>query len=182
MTIPEDKEIVGIAKDDKILYTAADDLWEAGFSLHEILVQADPEQLKNKIGVKYPDPNLIADNPKTPRKELTMPEEFGWLLLFSFSVPLFLGMVLGSIFASGITPLYDAIYRGLIGGGILGGVIGLLISAAIKLRHDYRMKHQMEKGGFVIWVHVDDHDKLLRAKKILEHDGVYNIHEQSPSN
>lgn len=178
MNTPTRNEVVGIAKDEDTLYNAADDLWDAGFSLHEISVQGDPEQLKETIGEAYPDPKLIADNPNVPRKELVMPEEFGWLLVFSFTIPLFIGMVIGSILATGASTVYSAILQGLIGGGIVGALIGMVIAMSLKMRHDKRIKQQMAKGGFVIWVHVDNQEKLMKAKKILEHDGVANIHER----
>jgi hypothetical protein len=178
MNRPIENEVIGIAKDEKTLYDTADDLWEAGFSLHDIFIQADPEELQESLGESYPDPNLIADNPNTPRKELVMPEEFGWLLVFSFIVPLFMGMILGSILTSSAYPLYDVILQGLIGGGIVGALIGIAVTISLKLYHDKRIRQQMAKGGFVIWIHVDSLDKLLRAKDILKKDGVSNIHDR----
>lgn len=174
----DDKEMVGIVKDEKTLYNAVDDLWQAGFDFHDISVQGDPEQIQAVMGRSYVDPTLLADNPRAPRKDPSMPEEFGWILAFSFAIPLFLGMILGSVFASGIYQAYFAILEGVLGGAILGAIIGLILAYTIKRRHDNQMQKQVNQGGFVIWVRGETDDKLLRAKMILQNDGAYKIHER----
>lgn len=118
---------------------------------HDVSVQGNPTQLANKYGIPYIAPEVIQDSSNPPLKESFMQDDFAWVLGYSFSIPLVIGIIIGVFLIGDIRSTEDNIIYGILG-AIIGGFIGYIAATTIKNRHEKAILLQEKRGGFVLWV------------------------------
>ena len=71
----EIREVVGIVYNHNALEEMATQLVAAGVDRNDISLMADWNTVIEKLGLTYPDPGAVVDNPETPRRRLTTRDE-----------------------------------------------------------------------------------------------------------
>lgn len=141
---------------------------------HDINIQGTPSQLTDKYGIPYLDPEVIQDSNNPPKQDYFLQDDFAWVEGFSFSIPLFIGLVIGVFIIGDIHSLFDNIVYGL-SGAIIGAAIGYLIVTKIKQRHDKTIQLQENRGGFVLWVTASSPEREQEIIDILQQHQVTDI-------
>lgn len=145
------KKIWAVMPNEHFLELTINRLLAEAVSRSDISVQGAPEQLKEKYGVSYIDPEVVATSEEPPKTEPYLNDDWGWLLGFSFVIPLFLCIILGVFIIGDIRSYSDIFLYGSLG-LIIGSILGFLCLTVVKQRHFRNTKKQESKGGFVLWV------------------------------
>lgn len=139
---------------------------------HQISVQGSRDKMNKIFGTPYVNPANIQHDEKSPREEPFLKDDFGWILAYSFSIPLVIGVIIGVFIIGDIHSLSDNLLYGSIG-AFVGGILGAIFALWIKKRWDDAIQKQERQGGFVIWIQLTEKD---REEDILE---VLNKHHAS---
>lgn len=134
---------------------------------HDLSVQGTPTQLDDEYGSKYIKPDLIQQSEDAPKKEVFLEDDYGWVLGFSFAIPLFLSIIIAVFLIGDIRSTHDNILFAILG-TIVGGGLGALCYSLVNKHHLKRLQAQEKKGGFVLWVTVtsdSQQDKVLAVLK-----------------
>ncbi len=133
----------------------------------DINIQGTPEQLKEKYGVDFVDPEVIQESDYPPVRDPYLNDDFGWIVGLSFGIPLFICLIIGIFIIGDIRSTSDIWLYGILG-AIVGSIIGFFIAKAVKNNHDSKIIEQERKGGFVIWVTThskEQHDQVINILK-----------------
>ncbi len=171
------REVAGIFKDSNALQDAIDELSISGFERYELSVIGSEKAMKDKFSVAFKNPKSLIDNPKTPRGVNIATEEMGVAEGAVVSGGVLIGVV-ASLIAAGGVAVHSVIPAAVIGataGTAFGGVMAQLIGNA----HAERLQKQIDKGGLILWVRVDNKTKEKLAYDILQgHDAKYvHVHD-----
>ncbi|STX28336.1 Uncharacterised protein [Legionella beliardensis] len=141
---------------------------------HDITIQGDPSAIADKFGTKYVEPDVVQRSQDAPKKEPYLEDDFGWLMGFAFSIPMFIGIVIGIFIIGDVRSLTDNLIFGVLG-AIVGGAVGYLLSRLITLSRKKAHRKQENQGGFVIWVTITNEDQINEVIDILKNYGATNI-------
>lgn len=150
MTDKTDK-ISAIVGNEEQLEKVINQLMAEAVARSDISVQGDPAQLKEELGAYFVNPKLIQESQDAPVTEPFMNDDFGWVWGLSFSIPLFICLIIGIFIIGDVRSTYDVWLFGILG-GIVGSIIGLVCATLVKKHHDAAIKKQEKKGGYVLWV------------------------------
>lgn len=159
----ESHKISAICATENRLEIITKKLTEKIVAQHDISVQksiADPHTVQEQVTTSYKEPFLFDD--------------YGWVLGFSFAVPVFICMIIGIFIVGDVRSLSDNILYGLIG-GFIGVLIGGFATHKVKKIHERKRRNQEEKGGFVIWITVRSEDQMRQAVALLQKYQATNI-------
>lgn len=169
------KKISAIFRNEKKLEKAITELTAETLALHEVSVQGSAAELKERFGKEYIKPETLQKiRSFTPKKEPFMHDDFGWLLGFSFSIPFFIGIVVGLFTGGDLTYYWDNLLYGVIG-GIVGGGIGYLCMQLVKKRRFSSINKQEKAGGFVLWAISSDNQQEQAILAIIHKYGGEHI-------
>ncbi len=160
-------KISAIIHSDKELEDTINELIAESVARSDISIQGNPEQLKEKFGESFIHPEKIQDSRNPPVTEAFLGDDFGWVVGFSFAIPLFVCLILGIFIIGDVRSTYDIILYGILG-AIVGSIIGFFCSRAVKQHHDSKIKKQEKEGGYVLWVTThskEQHDQVLKILK-----------------
>jgi hypothetical protein len=133
----------------------------------DISVQGTAEQIKNKYGVAYVNPAIVQDSTYPPIQEPFLNDDFGWVLGFSFALPLFICLIVSIFIIGDIQSTHDNLWYGAIG-AIVGTILGTILTQNVKRYRKSNLRKQEKQGGFVIWViahNAEQHQKVLTILK-----------------
>lgn len=142
---------------------------------HDISVQGNPSSIADEFGAHAITPEAIQQSGHPPKKEPFLMDDFGWVLGFSFSIPFFIGLIIGIFIVGDVRSLTDNFFYGTVG-GIIGGLIGLALATVIKNHHFNARRAQETKGGYVLWVAVQSDEQMNETLAILKQYGANHIH------
>lgn len=174
MDKPYTRKISAIVRSEPRLETIIESLIPNVVALHDVSVQGSPEKMANKYGLKFIKPDFIQQNNSSPKQEPFLKDDFGWVLGFSFSIPLFLGIIIGVFFIGDVRLLEDNFLYGFLG-GLIGAALGFFLSNIIKKHHLNSQHCQEEKGGYVLWITVSSDDQMTEVVNILEKYNAIHI-------
>lgn len=170
------KEAVAVfgAPDD--LYSAIDELRQAGFSRADISLLADEQTVETKLHNAFWKASEIEDNPDAPRRAYISEEAIGAAEGAVIGAPLYVAGVaaLGAIVAPGL-PMAAAIAAVVVGGGA-GALLGGALATRIGLRHAEDLAAKIRHGGLVLWVRTDTAEKEARALEVLRRGPAHHVH------
>ncbi|MDP1604213.1 MAG: hypothetical protein Q8M03_13215 [Legionella sp.] len=168
------RKISAIISSERRLEKVIQKLTQQTVSLHDVSVQGPPNKIADKFGVRYMEPGIIQQSNHPPTKEPFMDDDFGWVLGFSFSIPMIVGIIIGVFIIGDIHSTSDNYFYGILG-AIVGGAIGIVLNKFIQNRHNRINKIQEEKGGFVLWITITKDEQINEVVDILNEYGASNI-------
>jgi hypothetical protein len=170
--------ISAIISHEDELESLVEDLIKTTAARHQISVQGSADKMNKVFGTPYVDPTNIQHEKGAPQTEPFLKDDFGWILGYSFSIPLVIGIVLGVFVIGDIHSLSDNLLYGSLG-GFLGGILGAICAMLIKKRWDDAIKKQEHLGGFVIWVQLTEKDNVDDIYKVLNKHHASHIETSS---
>ncbi len=170
----ETEKISAVVPNEKELEDIITQLLSESVARSDISVQGDAEKLKDKYGVSFVKPKVILDSSYPPTQEPYMRDDFGWVIGFSFALPLFICLILGIFIVGDIRSNSDIFLYGFLS-ALLGTMIGLAIAVPVKKNHDKRIRKQEKKGGFVMWVITHSKQQTQQVKEIFKNHHIKSI-------
>lgn len=158
------------------------ELMEKAVARHDISIQGDPAALSKKYGQAFVNPNIVQHSRNPPKKNPFLGDDFGWVLGFSFTLPVILCVIFGVFFVGNLNDPSDNILYGILG-FIIGSLIGWKITNTIKNNRKNKIAKQEEQGGFILWVVAHDEKQealiqsILAAHKALHIERHRNINK-----
>lgn len=167
MNVKGKKSVFGLFQSRIEVEQAVDVLKAAGFRHSDISVllpeMGDTQNFAHEKGTKAPEGTATGVTAGA-----LIGGGLGWLVgIGSIAIP-----GLGPFIAAG--PIMAALAGAGVGGAV-GGLTGALVGMGIPEYEAKRYAGLVERGGFLISVHVDDSDWLRKAKDILEAQGAEDI-------
>jgi hypothetical protein len=170
------REAVGVFRDPRELERAVLDLMTSGFDRADVSLLATQDTVRHKLPHHYQDTHAAEDDPEAPRAGWSGPE--GRTVSRS-ALGTILGYV-GAVTAGGIVVASGgaaemAIAAGVIGAGAAGGV-GYTLGRMFNDRVARNLQDQLEHGGIILWVKVDNDEEGSRASDVLRRHGAWDVH------
>jgi hypothetical protein len=170
------REAVGVFHDQDALLSAVDELTSSGFDRAELNLLAADRAIEEKLGQNYQKVQELEDDATVPRAAFVGTHSVAEGKTAMVGGLAYVGAVAaaGAVVASGGT-LAGAIAAAAVAGGgagLLGGV------GARMLGRDraQSLKHQLDRGGLLLWVHCRDAAHEARAIEILTQNGGEDVH------
>ena len=169
------REAVGVFPDPAALEHAVNELETAGFDPGAISVLGSDREVRKRVGL-YRSVAEIEDDARAPRTPFVSRYKRLADETAAVTTPLYIGGIAGlaAVVASG-GALALAIAAAIIGSAA-GVSLGGLMAGAIAEHHAKRIQEQLDRGGLVLWVKVDDADAEKRALAALEKSGAHDVH------
>ena len=169
------REAVGVFPDSGALERAVNELETAGFDPAAISVLGSDREVRRRIGL-YRSVAEIEDDARAPRAPFVSGYKRAVDETNAVAFPLYIGGIAGlaAVVASG-GALALAIAAAIIGSAT-GASLGGLLAGAIAEHNAKRIQAQIERGGLVLWVKVDDANAEQRALAALEKSGAQDVH------
>lgn len=140
----------------------------------DISVQGSPDQVEKKYGRSYVTPETIQGSYIPPKKEHFLRDDFGWVIGFSFALPLVICLIVAIFIIGDVRSLSDNLFYGC-AGALVGGVIGGLCAKMIQRQQKKQTIKQENKGGFVLWVITHDEQHTEKVVNILNDHHAQDI-------
>ncbi len=175
-TLIDIPEAVGVFDSFETLQEAFYDLRRAGFSRYDISLLGHEKALKEKLGDAYWRTEDLEDDPDVPRaafvSEEAMGEMEGMIIGGAFFVPSYIAMVAAAAAGGAVAATAAAV--GII--GIPAAVIGILLARRVDKHHRDYYAEQVERGGILLWVRVNNKEKEKQAVEILKSHSGKDVH------
>lgn len=164
------REAVGVFGSSNDLNKAVAELEATAFPRDALSILGTTEALKEKFGDTEIFPEVVEDNPNTPRNSPVHPEERALGAAALVGGGAYLGAVSAAI-AAGAISVPALITAAAIGGGV-GGIIAKIMGS----QHTEHIKKQLEKGGLLLWVHTNTPQDETIACDILKKHNAQHVH------
>jgi hypothetical protein len=164
-------KISAVIEDEHTLETIINHLLAESVSRADISIQGSSEQIKAKYGVSYISPIVIQNSSYPPTQEPFMHDDWGWVIGFSFAIPMFLGLIIGVFLVGDIQSTFDNFLFGALG-LIIGSAVGIACATFVNKYHHQKTTKQEKKGGFVIWINTHNQTQQVQVMSILKEKNV----------
>lgn len=172
----EVREAVGVFMSVDDLDKAVEDLLGEGFSEADITLLASDEAVEHKLGRRLASNPEAADDPDVPRRAWTAPEA---RMEGKGALTGVIGYV-GALAAGAVTFATGGTALAAIGLGVLAGgasaYAGARLANAIDRSLADSLQRQIEHGGLLLWVRVQDDSSAKAAMDILTRHGGLDVH------
>lgn len=169
------REAVAVFDDEKALETAVDELLLKGLTEEDISLLAGEPTLRAKLGHIYERVEDIEDSPEAPRKGFMSSDSRTEGLAALVGLPVYVaGVGTAAIVATGGGAIV-AVIAAVAGASLAAGAVGMAIARAVGRHHAEQMQHQIERGGILLWVRVDE-ERDRDVLDILRRNGGRDIH------
>lgn len=169
-------EVVGVFASPEALEAAVDQLEVAGFDRAALSVLASDTKVKERIGRLYRSAAEATDDPRAPQAAFVGRDsriEGGVVAVgLPFEIGGFAGA--GAVVAAGGS--LAAAIAGMIIGGAVGAGLGALLVLTVARRHVDAVRHQLARGGLILWVSAPDEEAERRALDVLRRYGATSVH------
>lgn len=170
------REAVGVFNDEASLVDSVDELMLAGIDRSAISLLAGHRAVERTLGRYFRKVSEIEDDPEVPRLAYAGPDsrtEFEAAIGGGLG---YVGAVAGAGFvvASG-GAVGAAILAAALAGGA-GGFVGGFLSRFINRQHARHLQEQLDRGGILLWVRVNDPDHEAKALEILRRHAAGDVH------
>ena len=172
-------EAVGVFDTFEDLQQAFYDLRMVGIHHSNISLLANESVLKEKLGKAYWRASDLEDDPHAPRAHFVSEEAIGELegaiAGGFFFVGAYIAMAAMLMPASTLAASIAAIAIG----GSPSAVIGTLLARRVGKHHKDYYANQIEHGGILLWVRVDNKEREELAVKIMKGHSGRDVHVHS---
>ncbi|MFK8251688.1 hypothetical protein [Ancylobacter terrae] len=166
----EEREAVGVFRDEAALNAAVDALIDAGLSPQDMSVLAHSERLSGG------NVAALEDAGDSPRASYVAPDTRAGALAATAATPALLaGLGLAAVVGTGGAALVPTLAVTL-GGTAAGGAIGVIFARAFGRRHAANVERQIVNGGLLLWVHAPDPAKDATIVSLLKANGAQDVH------
>jgi hypothetical protein len=169
-------EAVGVFDTFEDLQKAFYDLRMVGFSRYDISLLGKQEALEEKLGKAYWRASDLEDDPKAPRAAFVSEEAIGELEGSIAGGFMFLGSYIAMAAMLTAASTVAASIAAVAIGGVPAAVIGTLLARRVGQHHKDYYATQIEHGGILLWVRVDNKDKEDVAVKIMTAHSGRDVH------
>jgi hypothetical protein len=169
-------EAVGVFDSWAALQASMYDLLIAGFSRFDISMLANEEAVREKLGDRFWTAKELEDDPDVPRAAFVSEEAIGELEGGITGGFLFLGSAIAMTALLGPAATAAASIAAAVIGGVPGAVIGGLIARRLGAEHKDYYRHQIERGGILLWVRCSTPEKERLAQKIMAGHSGRDVH------
>ncbi|MDX1837021.1 hypothetical protein DIZ81_04950 [Legionella taurinensis] len=159
-------KISAIISDEIQLELVANELLANAVARQNLSVQGSPTKVAEKYGVPYVAPEVIQAGHNPPETDPYLRDDFGWLIGFSYGIPIFVLVAIGVFLIGDIHSPAETVFFAVIG-FVLGGIIGRFIAKNIKENRNKDIEKQERKGGFVLWVSYNDMEQKEDIIRVL---------------
>ena len=173
-TVPTQTTSAIIGLEEELELTIAQLLAES-VSRSDISVQGDPGKLKKQYGVAFLSPEIL-QNTHPPVQEAWLKDDEGWVIGFSFALPVFVCLVIGVFVIADIRYNPDIWLYGILG-LLVGLVPGYLNARRVKRKREKKLVAQEKQGGFVLWVTTHTPEQHEQVMSILQKHHTTSIRE-----
>ncbi|KTD17523.1 hypothetical protein [Legionella jordanis] len=160
------RTVSAIFSSESVLEVVINKLTETTVARHDISIQGPPEKMEQTFGKPYVRPDAIQKSANPPKKEHFLRDDFGWVVGFSFGIPVFICVVVAVFLIGDVRSPSDNIFYGVLG-GIVGAIVGAFLAKFIKKHQIEQVRKQERAGGFVIWVTVSTDEQINEVVNIL---------------
>ena len=167
------REAVAVFDDVAAFERAVEELLAAGFSRDALSMLAGEDTIERKLGHRYRRVEELEDDPEAPRtafvtlRELAERETTVWN-----SVTILPSLIAAGTVVATAGPLAAAIIGTAVGGAALATVLAHWMDD----RQARWLEEQLERGGILLWVRVDDPEQERRALAILARHAAHDVH------
>jgi len=170
------REAVGVFHDAENLQSAADELLVSGFDRSALSLLAGHRTIELKLGHMYDKVTALEDDPEVPRLAYIGSDSRVEAEALAVGGLAYVGAIaaVGAVVASGGTIAAALIGAAAMGGA--GGLIGSVLAKLIGQHHADYLREQLDRGGLLLWVHVEDAEHERRARDILERYSADDVH------
>ncbi|HKL69752.1 hypothetical protein [Salibaculum sp.] len=172
-------EAVGVFDTFEDLQQAFYDLRMVGIHHSNISLLANESVLKEKLGKAYWRASDLEDDPHAPRAHFVSEEAIGELEGAIAGGFFFVGSYIAM--AAMLTPASTlaASIAAIAIGGSPSAVIGTLLARRVGKHHKDYYANQIEHGGILLWVRVDNKEREELAVKIMKGHSGRDVHVHS---
>ena len=168
------KEAVGVFKNKQDMDEAIADLEAAMFPRHDISVIGSKARMEKRFGSEAVSPELIEDNPRTPKDASVRPEERTIASTVIVGVPAYFMGCLAAVLVNPAPAM--TLITAVTVGSIFGAAVGGCALYGVKAYLDSRLQEQIKEGGLVLWVKTFKPEQEKKAKTIMKTHGAQNVH------
>lgn len=161
------KKISAIITSEKKLERVISTLIIKSVDRHAISIQGSPTKISQVFGTPYIGPTTIQASEEAPTKEYFLEDDFGWVVGFSFSIPVFVCMVIGIFVIGDIRSIYDNVVYGALG-AVIGTLIGTGLAFLVRKHQLRRIQEQESRGGYVLWITILSPEQEKEVTHILK--------------
>jgi outer membrane lipoprotein SlyB len=170
------REAVGVFHDVRSFQDAIDDLCAAGFDRADLSLLASDKAVEEKLGRAYRRVSELEDDGTVPRAAYADDPSVAEARTGMIGGLAYVGAMaaLGVVVASGGGLAVAIAAAAVAGGG--GGLIGSVGARFIGRERAESLQAQLDKGGLLLWVRVQDADRERRARAILAAHDAEDVH------
>lgn len=173
------REVVGLFPDVGSVEHAVEELLTSGFDHGDMSLLAGERSVREKLGHRLDDTLAAADDPEAPRRSWIEPES---RMEGRGALAAMLGY-LGAVTALGVTFATGGAAAPAIAAALVGAGAGAGLGAGLGKIYDQRLadefRHQIDKGGILLWVRCRNDACESRAQTILSAHGAHHVHAHS---
>jgi hypothetical protein len=180
LSVPESvrvREVVGVAHTREQLDLIVERLLGAGFDRQDIDLMASWDAVRDKLGIPYPDPRLVADAPDVPRRDVVTDDDVAASTALIFGTLMSIG-ALGAavpIIASG-GAIAAAITAAALGGAAATELAEIIRDRIIRRSDADHLENDLRLGGLVVFVRVRNPEQEAQALAVLRSCDASNVH------
>jgi hypothetical protein len=170
------REVVAVFQNSDDLEAAIDKLASSGFARQNISVMAGHDVIADKLGHHFKQVKEIEDDAKVPEAYFVRDEEVSEAQAAAIGLPMYIGGAGGALAVAASGGALALAIAAATAGGLIGGGIGGVVAKALGDHHAKTIQSNLEAGGILLWVRVNDADEESKATQLLGESGGQDIH------
>lgn len=170
------REAVGVFHDRESFLNAVDGLLSGGFDRADLSLLAGEGAVEGKLGHAYDKVQDLEDDADVPRVAFVGDHSLAEGRTGIIGGLAYIGAVAaaGAVVASG-GALAATVAAAAVAGGS-GGLLGAVAARMLGRERARELKHQLDRGGLLLWVRVRNEACEQRASEILARNGAEDVH------
>jgi hypothetical protein len=170
------REAVGVFHDELSLERAIDELLVCGFDRADVSLLAGHEAVERALGHQYQRVTDLEDDPNVPRLAYADIHSRNGGKGSLIGALAYVGAIAasGMVVASGGTLALAIAAAAMAGGG--GGAVGAYLARNMEARHAKWLKEQLDEGGLLLWVRIEDEKEERCALGALKRQSAEDVH------
>lgn len=170
------REVVAVFHSADDLEAAIDKLASSGFARQNISVMASHDTIAQKLGHHFEQVKTIEDDARVPSAYFARKADVAGAQAAAIGLPLYIGSTAGALAVAATGGALALTAAAAAAGGLAGAGIGAIFAKAIGEHHAKTVQSNLEAGGILAWVRIDNEDEERTATQVLSESGGADIH------